>query len=156
MSLDLSTLKGIEGRVANSERGGLEARWNFGHELLKLRGERKQLPKGVIAQVSAELKVHRSELNARMKFAEKYPTEARRSDAIREFGSWSRIIRRALTDNPRPGTKRGDTSLVGRVLNLLEQLDYVTLDREDQERLREVRAAVDRALNAVESQKEAA
>ena len=46
-------------------------------------------------------KVNRSELNHRMKFAEKYPTEEQVSDVIREFRTWFRVTHEALTDKVR-------------------------------------------------------
>jgi len=38
--------------------------------------------------VATELGVSRQELQARMKFAEMYPTEQELSNGVRQFGSW--------------------------------------------------------------------
>jgi hypothetical protein len=86
----------LEARIATSDQEGLRARWASGREQLTLK-RGKQLPRGVLKTLTAELKVSRSELSARMKFADLYPGEEELSNVIGKFRTWFAITQHALT-----------------------------------------------------------
>src|SRR5215469_11771100 len=92
-------LRELEARIAASESTGIQARWEFGRALLAQRVG-KQLPAGLLAQVCADVGVSRSELQKRMRLAERYPTEQQVRNAVAQFGSWHRIVADALHDPP--------------------------------------------------------
>jgi len=86
----------LEAKITRANDDGIRARWQFGRELLKERGTSKQLPKGRIAQVCVATGRGRTEILFRVKFAERYPTEAEVSNAIGHFGSWYGICKKGL------------------------------------------------------------
>ena len=87
-------------QIRGWEHKGLRARWESGRLLLqRRRGER--LPNGRVRKLCTDLCIKSSELNYRMKFAEKFNTEEKLSNVIGEFRSWSAITKFALTDMPR-------------------------------------------------------
>jgi hypothetical protein len=90
----------LEDVVIKSDGEGLRARWESGRYMLTLR-KGKQLPNGLRDLLAKELGIGGSELTARMKFAEKYPSEQEVTDAIGKFKSWYAITQQALTDTPR-------------------------------------------------------
>ena len=95
-------LRDLERKISRSESTGVVARWEFGKLLL---GQRvgKKLPAGLLANVAADLGVSRSELQKRVRFAEKYPTETELCNALHSYGSWHRIVCEALLpDDPKP------------------------------------------------------
>lgn len=90
----------IEATIRRSDDDGLRARWESGRYMLTLRGGRKQLPKGMLDRMAETLEAGRSDLGARMKFAEKYPSEDELSDAVRKFKTWHEVVHRGLKDAP--------------------------------------------------------
>jgi N6-adenosine-specific RNA methylase IME4 len=106
VDLGLARLVHIEQRIGAAEGDGLRARWEFGRELLAKR-EGKQLPRGLLAKVCEETGASRWEIQTRMRFAERYPTEQEVSDAITHFGSWYGVVHHALAataDDQEDGT----------------------------------------------------
>jgi hypothetical protein len=97
-------LKRLEREIHKCEGDGLRLRWQSGHEMLRLRGG-KRLPNGYLCTLEKFFKVHRSDLTARMKFAEKFPTEAEFTNVIGKFRTWYDIKQKALTDTPKPKPK---------------------------------------------------
>ena len=85
----------LEERVTSSESDGLRARWDFGRELLSQR-RGKTLPRYLIDRVATAVGVSRQELQARMKFAERYPDPQQLSDAVRQFPSWHAMSHEGL------------------------------------------------------------
>src|SRR5215831_18056309 len=108
-------LRGLEARIAVSDATGIQARWEFGQALLAQRVG-KQLPAGLLARVCADVGVSRSELQKRVRFAERYPTDVEVRNAVAQFGSWHRIVADALlSPAPRPhGVGAGAWSALSR------------------------------------------
>jgi len=96
LDLGLVRLVHIEERIGSAEGEGLRARWEFGHELLAKR-EGKLLPRGLLAKVCEQTGASRWEVQKRVQFAEKYPTDVELCDAITQFGSWYAIVHHALS-----------------------------------------------------------
>lgn len=94
-------MRKIEARVTKSDEAGIKARWDSGRELLKKRGDKKQLPKGVLGQTADGLGVERSELVRRMKFAAKFSSEEQLRHTVTKFVSWHQIVKEALPDKKR-------------------------------------------------------
>lgn len=95
VDLGIARLVHLDEAVDAAEGEGLRARWEFGHDLRKRRAG-KQLPKGLLDDVAQATGKSRQELGARMKFAERFSTEAELSNAVRNFGSWHAIVNDAL------------------------------------------------------------
>jgi hypothetical protein len=117
----------LEEAVNRSDGDGLRARWESGRYMLGLR-KGKQLPHGMAAQLEAELKVSRSELTARMKFAAKFTGEQELTDAIGKYKTWFGVTQRALTAKPRrqkAGDDRQDQSQGKRLRQICKLLDNI-------------------------------
>lgn len=108
--LGIERLVRIEERIGAAEGSGLRARWEFGRELLAARDGKGRLPNGYLKAITERTGAGRSELGARMKFAELYPTEAELSDAIGTFRSWYQVVHQALTEGA--STEAESTELV--------------------------------------------
>ena len=67
----------------------MRARWDFGHVMLRRRGDDDRMPYGYIQQLCVETHKSARELHYRRKFAETYPTEAEFSTAVESFDSWT-------------------------------------------------------------------
>ena len=76
-------------------------------------------------KLAADRRRHRSELNARMKFAEKFPGEQELSDAIREFEHMVPHHTRGTAGWP-AGTEAADHGLYQRLVAVLDDLDRAT------------------------------
>jgi hypothetical protein len=152
---DVNELRTLEDAVRTSDGDGLRARWQFGKCMLQMR-DGKRLADGVLAQLATELGVHRSELSARMKFAEKYD-EAELSNVIRKYKTWFAIKQHALTVQPRKKARRA----ASKALNLRTFVDVLKTmepdDLSDEERavLEEIATEVKR-LSSLKLRKEAA
>jgi hypothetical protein len=105
----VAELRRLEEPVQKSEHDGVRARWESGRYMLTLRKRRKQLPHGLLNELAEKIGVVRSELGARMKFAEKYPTEEKVSTAIESVHSWSDIKQRGLTDKPHDSSRSAES-----------------------------------------------
>lgn len=92
-------LQRIEARVTAGEKEGLYARWECGMELLKQR-KGKQLPKGLLDNVSREVGVNYDELRRRLRFADRYPNEDEVGHAMTSFPSWFLMVREGLRRKP--------------------------------------------------------
>lgn len=90
VDLGLARLVHLDKDVDAAEGEGLRARWEFGRELLARRVG-KQLERGVLDKVVAATGKPRSELQHRMRFAEKYPTIEEVSTAVGTLKSWTEI-----------------------------------------------------------------
>ena len=69
----VAEMRRLEEAVKTSDGDGIRARWQSGRKLLELRAGKRRLPNGVLEKLVEDLGVSQSELNARMKFAEKCP-----------------------------------------------------------------------------------
>lgn len=168
---EIAELRRLEVPVRTSDGDGVRARWDSGRYMLTLK-KGKQLPRGVLGRLAEKLDVHRSELGARMKFAEKYPTEEEVSTTIETFHSWSAIKERGLADKPRVDAtdKRTDEEddedaqelqddldeddsdhrrALKRVLAVVEGIDSATLDDDDLELLALIANRIHRLQDAV-------
>ena len=80
-----------------------------------------------------------------MKFAEKYPTEAKVATIIGKFGSWFAIKQNALTDRAgrrAEGERRERvTPILERLLETLQELDPEMLTEDHRELLRRIEQA---------------
>jgi len=153
-----SEIRRLEEAVNKGDGDGLRARWASGRYMLTLKNGRKLLPRGTLGGLAKELGVHRSELSARMKFGQKYPTEEQLSNVIRQFPTWYELKRKALTDNPRQtdaDDKPGNSKL-RRALGLVEGIDPATLGDDDDTLLKMLEASIRRLVGAVSTLKEAA
>lgn len=127
----------IEERIASSEGDGLRARWESGKELA-LGRHGKQLPAGMLDKLAAELGASRQELQARMKFADKFQTNKEVSDAIRHFPSWFRVTHEALRTKPKPKAAEelsGASLTIRRFAKELTRMSPADLTRADREQL---------------------
>lgn len=82
--------------IQASDENGLRARWEFGHVLLSLRDGRGRLPNGLMQEAVARYSVSERELQYRMKFAERFPTELELRNALRDSPSWRDIVHDVL------------------------------------------------------------
>jgi hypothetical protein len=119
----------------------VQARWASGRCLLSLR-KGKQLPKGIREFLQKELRVSGSEVSARMKFADKFDTEEKLSNALETYGSWHNIIRDALTTKPRSDESK--KSAFQRILDFANDYDTTKLTDADLALFPAIRAALDR------------
>lgn len=96
-----ASLRKCEQRIKNGEHDGIEARWEFGRQLLRQR-EGKQLPKGLTALITAEHGIGASEIKYRVQFAETFTTRDEVATAVATFGSWAAVKSKALPKTKRP------------------------------------------------------
>jgi hypothetical protein len=101
MSNDISTvlleLRPIQDKIIKSGTENIMDRWEFGKLLVEVRGDKKQLPDGMRADIADAFHMEASEITRRMQLADKFNTEAEVRDACtRCGGSWRRIIREEL------------------------------------------------------------
>ena len=96
----LSALAKLDDRVRKGDAASLRARWKFGRLVLTFR-QNGRLPRGVLGKWAKSRGRSRSEISARRKFAEMFPTEEAVSDVIRQYPTWFAITHKALK-NPRP------------------------------------------------------
>jgi phage N-6-adenine-methyltransferase len=97
----------LDAEIDRAEDDGIRARWQFGRTLLLQRVGRK-LPSGVLDQLVEELGRSRSEIQARMQFAERFDTEAALSDAVGQWRSWHDIVHDALGGGAHVGQATGE------------------------------------------------
>jgi hypothetical protein len=147
-------MRRLEDAVQKSDGEALRARWASGRYMLDLR-KGKQLPRGVLGELAGKLGVHRSELTARMKFASKFPSEAKVAEAISKFRTWYEIKQNALTDKPRKqkrptasADQRGAHHL-RRVLEIFERIDSAELGEAEYALLLEIEEGIKRIKQAV-------
>ncbi len=98
-----AVLLDLDARVDQAEGEGLRARWEFGHELL-LERVGKLLPRGRLDELVGRTGKSREELQRRVRFAERFPTEAELRHAVSQFGSWHAIVNEALPDEEPPAS----------------------------------------------------
>jgi hypothetical protein len=105
MSITMKQYKQLEARIRKTDLDvlkarwqGLKARWAFGHQLLKERGDKERLPKGRLEAIYAAVgnmrvtyDAYKMECSRRLRFAAQYPTEAKVRAAFEDYGSWSEI-----------------------------------------------------------------
>jgi N6-adenosine-specific RNA methylase IME4 len=88
-------LLALDAKVDAAEGDGILARWEFGRALLQERIG-KQLPKGRLDELVKATGKSREELGCRMRFAERYASEAEVRNLVTDFGSWHGIVNEAL------------------------------------------------------------
>lgn len=97
----------LENMIVTSDDEAIRARWIFGRQLLDERVG-FGLPRGRLDEIAATVGRGRTEIQTRMRFAERFPTEEKLHAAIVQYGSWWKITRQGFTDtapNPKPKTK---------------------------------------------------
>lgn len=102
-AVTLRKLAAYERRVVAAEHDGLEARWEFGRELLAKRVEykgRRVIPRDLMAEAMSQLGLGRSEINHRVQFAEAYPSQDQMSDAVRDYPTWRAMTHAGLPKKP--------------------------------------------------------
>lgn len=173
----LSEMRRLEDAVNKSEDSGLRARWQSGQCMLKMR-HGKRLPNDALGTLVKELGVQRSELAARMKFAEKFQTEQELSDAIGQFKTWFAITHQALTTTPHvpksvevddgeadgieddheaeTSTRCDLNSNLQRALALLNDVDYALLGEGDYDLVAKIEASIQRIKAAIATLKQVA
>lgn len=92
---NLAPLLELDEAVDAAEGEGLRARWEFGCALLSRR-RGKQLPNGLLDDLIKQTGKSRTELQYRVQFAERFPTEAEVSNALDTYKSWRDIVADAL------------------------------------------------------------
>lgn len=94
----LSLYVELDRKVDAAESDGLRARWNFGRALLSERHGRK-LPPGRLDEIAEAIKKSRSDIQLRMRFAERFPDEEALCNAVTQYGSWHDVVNEALSDS---------------------------------------------------------
>jgi hypothetical protein len=143
-------LKQIEKRIETRDAEGVPDRWESGRILLRLRGGRKQLPHGLADQLVKSLGIHRSELTARMKFAEKFPEEEL-TNVISQFKTWFAIKQQALTNKTRttgPDQERAADRQAKKAFDLLESIESAEFGKDGLDWLIKIDKQVKRHLEA--------
>jgi hypothetical protein len=84
---------GLERQIVAAEEDAVLCRWLFGRAVLEERNANggKQLPNGRLAEVCEAVGRSRSEIQQRMRFAERFPTADEVDTAVHTFGSWTAI-----------------------------------------------------------------
>jgi hypothetical protein len=155
-------LRRIEETVKRSDGDGLVARWESGRYMNTLKVGKKQLPKGLLAELVAKLGFRRAEVNARMKFAAKF-TDGELADVIGKFPTWYDITHKALTKTPRAARTSSDEADskqarkgLQRAIETIAEIDAALLGESDRELLAALDAAVRRLKASVVTLKAAA
>jgi hypothetical protein len=90
--------------------------------MVSLRGGKKRLPNQYMEKLIEHTGKSSSELNYRMRFAEKYPTEEELSTAVDSFRSWTEL-RKTLVKNPRDKDKDKDQPQHETLPNMAERIE---------------------------------
>jgi hypothetical protein len=85
----------LEAQIAGSDVEGIQVRWEFGRWLLAQRVGKK-LPVGLLDQLVAATGQSRTELQYRVRFAERYPDEEALCNALHNHSSWHAVVTDAL------------------------------------------------------------
>lgn len=127
VDLGLARLVDIDSRVDTAEGEGIFARWEFGRELL-LRRVSKQLPNGLLDELSEATGKSRTELQYRVQFAERYPTEVEVSNAVGHFKSWHGIVNGALASTAHLSSAKDEWATPQDLFDVLNAEFGFTLD----------------------------
>jgi hypothetical protein len=138
-----------EDQAADSVRESLRERWEFGKLMLAER-KGKQLPKGVLDQLVEATGRSRPELQFRMQFAERYPTEDEVSNALDTCTSWRQVIRSLPKPKPQSETKAKPTAPPARskktddIIELAETtpIDWNTIPGNQRDKLERAKAFI--------------
>jgi hypothetical protein len=84
-------ISGAEDDAAERTKDSLRDRWEFGKLMLTKR-KGKQLPNGLLDELATATGKSRSELQYRMRFAERYPTEDEVWNVFHTYKTWLSII----------------------------------------------------------------
>lgn len=144
-----TTLLKLEAQINQGDGDSIRARWESGRRLLWLKKGR-QLGKGVLEQLVFDFKVHRSELTARMKFAQKFPTAEQVTEVIATYRTWFGIKQQALTDKPRGPRKQPTKSPLARIYVLIQEIDGASLTPEDETLLEAIQSGLNRLSRALD------
>jgi hypothetical protein len=154
-SESITELRRIEETIRKSDSDGLVARWESGQYLNTLKKGKKQLPKGMLAELVTAIGFRRAEVNARMKFAATF-TEAELTDVIGKFPTWYDITHKALTKTPRAAKTSSDEADskqarkgIQRAIETIAEIDAALLGEGDRELLAALDAAVRRLKESV-------
>jgi hypothetical protein len=98
----LGQLDPHEKNIREDEGRSIKSRCDFGKVLLKQRGDKKQLPRGLRSRITEQFGLEASEITRRMQLADTFKTEKQLMDVRTRCGdSWRRIIREELPKTPR-------------------------------------------------------
>jgi len=104
----LAKLTQLEATVSEGTRKSLEARWRFGRELASRRVDYKGkhvIPADLKTLVMEQCRVSNSELQKRVKFAERYPTKELMCNAVTHYPSWHQLTKEGLNDKSKAKPK---------------------------------------------------
>jgi hypothetical protein len=116
--IDVDNLRGLDKLIRDDEADANRIRWRYGRAMLASRGDRQRLPKGALHALKTATGNSRRELQYRMAFADKFPTEADMCTVLHL--SWHEIIGAHLTsraeqpdDDDQPKPERSGNVLDG-------------------------------------------
>lgn len=89
-------LRVINDAIKDTDEEGTCKRWEFGKEIIVYRGDKKILPKGVLAKIFANLGVETNEAQRRMRFYTLFPTETELRHAVTQFKTWHQLINKGM------------------------------------------------------------
>ncbi len=116
----------IDHRVDAAEGEGIYERWLFGQRLLRER-KGKQLPNGLLEQLSERTGKSRTELQYRVQFADRYPAEEV-SNAVGHFKSWHAIVNQALASTAHLSSAKDEWATPQDLFDALDAEFNFTLD----------------------------
>lgn len=112
----------LEAKIREGEATAIEARWLYGHKLLR-RKVGKQMPKGLVPALVARDGVSEREIQYRVKFAEKCSTQEEVRTAVRTYGSWHEIRTELLTESSGGSTSTEPAFVLRRYRTAIEGTD---------------------------------
>jgi hypothetical protein len=141
----MADLLRLEQDVTTTDDAGVRARWHSGRYMLTMRGGKKQLPRGMRAELALALKVAKTELTDRMKLAERCQTEEQLSEVIGQYRTWYAITHQYLPDKSRATARK---SAAVRMAERLESFDYDALNDEEDGLMRKALTIALKRMNA--------
>lgn len=90
---DIERLVHIDKQIDENESTALQARWEFGRQMLAARDGAGRLPNGYLTRLVERTGKGRVELSRRARFAERFPTEDELCHAVTQFGSWHQVVK---------------------------------------------------------------
>jgi site-specific DNA-methyltransferase (adenine-specific) len=120
-------LLALDRKVDAAEGDGIYARWEFGRELL-LERVGKQLPAGRLDEVAEDVGKSRTEIQYRVRFAERFAEGDEVRNAIAHFGSWYRVVNEALASTAHLSAEKNDWSTPDDLYAALDAEFGFTLD----------------------------
>lgn len=96
--VDWRQLSRLERKITADEHGGIMHRWLYGHEVLKAKAGRQQLPDGLIADLVKAgdrngKTISATEIRNRIRFAEAYSSDQQVIRLSDDLGNWTAILK---------------------------------------------------------------